>query len=210
MKIITQYKTQNGHEYPLELRYERIRKDTIVYAPELVESLCRSGCRNYGTSGGCPPFAPKFQQFPTHTDEYLLILAIFESKHKPMKVLKCKNRAIHWKFQDGILARFMDQLGRNLQELYGGFFLGTGYCMGCPAKKCAIKLGKECRAPQKRTFSLEATGIHVVNTVQNVWKEKFYWYTKRTPDVPYMMKCILYHTTVCGLRKAEEYIRCNL
>lgn len=200
------YQTKTGNAYPLELHYKQISKDEIVYSPQKMEDLCRNGCRNYGKSGGCPPLAPKLDDFPILGDRYILIVALFDSKHKPPKVRECNNRAIHWKFQDGILARFMDRLGRSLQEQYFGYFLGTGYCMGCSGKKCAIKLGESCRAPEKRTFSMEATGINVVSTVQNIFHKNFYWYTKKQSDIPYMMKCILYHTANENISDADMYL----
>ena len=38
---------------------------------------------------------------------------------------------------------------------------------------------------------MESTGINVVKTVRNTMQETFYWYTKTTSDVPYLMKAIL-------------------
>lgn len=194
----TIYKAHNGNQYPIELYYEEIDSTDICYEPEKIECLCKQGCRNYGKSGGCPPLAPKFPQIIKFSDKYSLIIAKFNSQFKPEKVKNCNNRAIHWKFQDGILARFMDRLGKDLVFRFGGMYLGTGYCMGCPGKKCAIKLGDPCRRPNRRTFSLEATGINVVKTVKSVFNEDFYWYSKNNTDVPYMMKCILCNLACCN------------
>lgn len=191
----------------MELYCKRISRTDIVYSPQKIYELCRNGCSNYGKSGGCPPLAPKLESFPILGDDYIVIIAIFDSKYKPSKVRECNNCAIHWKFQDGILARFMDRLGRSLQKQFSGYFLGTGYCMGCPGKKCAIKLGEPCRAPMKRTFSMEATGINVVDTVQKIFQKRFYWYTKTRTDVAYMMKCILYHTDKKNMAMAESYLK---
>lgn len=185
------YNTIKGNQYPIEIFLNFIRKKDIVYDPIRIEKYCHDGCRNYGKSGGCPPFAPKFEKILRGIEECALILGMFDSKYKPPKVQACTNRAIHWKFQDAVLANCMDKIGRHLQEKCGLNYLGTGYCMGCHGKKCAIKEGKPCRYPNKRTFSMEATGIDVVQTVQNIFQRRFFWYTKGNNNIPYLMKCIL-------------------
>lgn len=190
------YRTLNGNAYPLSIYISKVNYSDINYDYDLVANWCKIGCRNYGRSGGCPPLAPRFNTIPWSRDQYFLIIAIFDSKYKTEKVRQCSNRAIHWKFQDAILARFMYRLGEQLVNSFGGHFLATGYCMGCPGQKCAIKTGKPCRNIQRRTFSMEATGINVVNTVQKVFHKRFYWYHKNFIEVPYMMKCILYNGAV--------------
>ena len=49
---------------------------------------------------------------------------------------KSNNSAIHWKFQDAILARLLVNVGYALRTKFEGNFLSTGYCMGCPGKRC--------------------------------------------------------------------------
>ena len=190
------YKTINGNKYPLLLEYEKIDKSDIVLQPEKVFSWCKKGCQNYGHSGGCPPFSPLFSNIAWGSENFFLISMKFFSKYKTEKVRKSSNIAIHWKFQDCILARASNMLGRMLKKKCGGEFLSTGYCMGCPGKKCSYKLKEPCRNPSKRTYSMEATGINVVQTVRNVFNEEFYWYKKQYTDIPYMMKTILFNTSL--------------
>lgn len=185
------YNTGSGNSYPIEVNWSIVPYETIAYEPEAVEQLCKKGCKNYGKSGGCPPYAPKFEQFYENNKKYILLTGKFYSKYKTDKVKACKNRAIHWKFQDVVLARFSDRVGRALSHDLQGEFFSTGYCMGCPGKKCAIKLNEACRNPERRTFSMEATGINVVKTVKRNFGEDFFWYSKENFDVPYMMKAIL-------------------
>ena len=91
-----------------------------------------------------------------------------------------------------IVANFLDKIGRAIQAHYPQvIYLGTGYCMGCHGKKCSYKLQEPCRNPQRRTFSMESTGINVVKTVRETMQETFHWYTKSNPNIPYLMKAIL-------------------
>ena len=170
-----------------------ITVDALIYEPDSVKEMCRTGCANFGRSGGCPPRAPSLEELHASSERAWLVICRFDSLYKTDKVKNSNNSAIHWKFQDGILARVLNKLGNALKEVNGGSFLATGYCMGCPGKKCAFKLGLEqCRNPKKRTFSMEATGINVVKTVKNVFDLDLYWYKKGITDIPYMLKCMVY------------------
>ena len=185
------YTTANGNKYPLEFYAKRISTKDLTYQPEIIRNLCKTGCSNYGRAGGCPPRSPLLEKIIDFQSECWLIASIFWSKYKPEKVNISNNSAIHWKFQDGILARVLNNIGHDLIDTSGGFFLATGYCMGCPGKKCNFKLGNNhCRNPKKRTYSLEATGINVVETVKKQLGFDMYWYKPGKTDIPYMLKCI--------------------
>jgi len=187
------YKTINGNVYPLELFVKDAMVDALIYEPETVKEMCRTGCSNFGRSGGCPPRAPSLEELYSSNQRAWIIICRFDSLYKPDKVKNSNNSAIHWKFQDGILARVLNKLGHALTEVNGGSFLATGYCMGCPGKKCAFKLGlEECRNPKRRTFSMEATGINVVKTVKDSFGFDLHWYKKGKTDIPYMMKCMVF------------------
>lgn len=181
----------SGNVYPLEIGSMQCQAKDLVYDPEKVLAACANGCSNFGYAGGCPPKSPKFKNLVKPEDPVWLIYTRFWSKFKPKKVLSSNNPAIHWKFQDAILARFLANTGYNLAPLLKGSFLGTGYCMGCTGKKCNFKLGiNSCRNPHKRTFSMEATGVNVVATVKKLFGIEFFWYSKGRTDIPYMLKCM--------------------
>jgi len=191
------YQTTSGNEYPLDFFIVRVLAKNLSYQPDIVRRACQDGCSNYNYGGGCPPRAPLLMDLIGLKDEVYLIACRFWSKYKPQRVAQSKNSAIHWKFQDGILARVLNQLGHDLSHTVGEFFLSTGYCMGCPGKKCNFKLGfNYCRNPKKRTYSLEATGINVVETVQVCLNLSMYWYSPGKIDVPYMLKCIAFFPKV--------------
>jgi predicted metal-binding protein len=185
------YRTQNNNIYPLEVGLTACHIEDLTYDPETVRGLCKTGCKNYGLAGGCPPRAPKMLDIADKADPVWLIYCRFWSVFKTSKVAASRNTAIHWKSQDGIVSRFLVKLGHALADKTGGGFLSTGYCMGCPGKKCNFKLGQEyCRNPSKRTFSMEAAGIDVVDSVKRLFDLPMYWYTPGNTNVPYMLKCI--------------------
>lgn len=177
--------------YPLEFFLRPAHASHLSYEPKPVRRWCEEGCRNFNRSGGCPPLAPDFPSIHQDSEPLFLICCRFWSRFKHPNVLLSANRAIHWKFQDAIMARLMANVGYGLREYAGGSFLGTGYCLGCPGRKCAFKTGQSaCRNPARRTFSLEATGINVVTTVERLFDLPFHWYGGQDTAVPYMLKCM--------------------
>jgi predicted metal-binding protein len=185
------YRSQSSHNlYPLEIGTLFCQVGDLTYEFDKIRNACKQ-CSNYGHGGGCPPRAPDLKSFTSTEDLVWVICCRFWSDFKTKKVANSRNPAIHWKFQDAILARFLANIGYAVCSRIESKFLSTGYCMGCPGKKCNFKVGKNyCRNPKKRTFSMEATGINVVDTVSKLFGFEMHWYSKGKLDVPYMLKCI--------------------
>ena len=74
--------SSTANAYPLSILSKWLRYQEIVFEPDYVESFCKKGCRNYGHSGGCPPFSPKFDRFADDGKQYLLIVTKYYSKYK--------------------------------------------------------------------------------------------------------------------------------
>lgn len=187
-----QYRTKTTNNiYPLEIGLVVCRVGDLTYDLETVRGLCKTGCRNYGLAGGCPPRAPRLDEIAEERDPVWLIYCRFWSVFKPPRVAASRNPAVHWKFQDGVVSRFLVKIGHSLAGETRGGFLSTGYCMGCAGKKCNYKTGKNfCSNPAKRTFSIEATGVNVVESVKRLFGLEMYWYSRGSTDIPYMVKCI--------------------
>ncbi|MDD2498353.1 MAG: DUF2284 domain-containing protein [Desulfitobacteriaceae bacterium] len=188
------YSTQNGNHYPLELKYSSISSDEVVHDYARITNFCKTRCKNFNNGGGCPPKAPMFSRIAEQFPYGFIICAVFSSKWKPQRVKESTKPYIHFRFQDIILSRFLTSLGYTMKDRIGSgiFFLNNGYCMGCGNKKCSFKSGEDfCKNPQKRTFSLEATGVDVEATLANLFGLKLQWYkNKNYNEVQYMAKSI--------------------
>jgi predicted metal-binding protein len=188
------YSTQDGKHYPIEIKYSLIPSIEILHDYARITNYCKTGCKNYNQSGGCPPRAPMFSQIAEQFPYGYIICAIFSSKWKPRKVKESTSKYIHFRFQDIVLSTFLTNLGYTIREGICSriFFLNNGYCMGCGNKKCNFKSGaNSCSNPQKRTFSLEATGVDVEATVAKLFDIKLQWYRNNNfNDVEYMAKSI--------------------
>ncbi len=188
------YSTQNGNDYPIELKSSFISSNEVVHDYARITNYCKTGCKNFNNGGGCPPRAPMFNQIADQFPYGYIICAIFSSKWKPQKVKESTSQYIHFRFQDVILSKFLTNLGYTIKERLGSgvFFLNNGYCMGCGNKRCNFKSGEDvCKNPHKRTFSLEATGVDVEATLTNIFDLKLQWYkNKNYNEVQYMAKSI--------------------
>lgn len=185
------YKSGTGNTYPLEFGQAICQIKDLVFDPMKTWKACATGCSNFNRAGGCPPRAPKLNSFTEKNDLVWIIYCRFWSKYEHERVAISNNPAIHWKFQDTILSSVLFKLGNKLVESIGGIHLGNGYCRGCPGKKCNFKIGiEECRNPFKRTYSMEATGINVVQTIKDIFGIELFWYHKGITKIPYMVKCI--------------------
>lgn len=188
------YKTYNGNEYPVELGFANISAEEVSCDYEYITGLCRQGCKNFNHSGGCPPFAPAFENIAEEYSSAILVFARLHSRYKTWRVWQSNNYYIHYRFQDIILSNLLNKMGKWIRELFAQkiYFLGNGYCAGCGNRKCAYKEGvKKCRFPQKRTFSLEATGVNVEKTLKNVFGIELEWYNRNNfRQVNYLTKAI--------------------
>lgn len=185
------YTTRDGKSYPCDVFYKSIPTGEIVFDYDYVTSLCRKGCSNFNVGGGCPPKAPRFDELIPDYPYSVVICAKLLSAYKPIKVKNSNSFYIHYRFQDNILARLLTMLGNAIKQHWDEvYFLGNGYCSGC--KKCNFKLGYDfCKQPDKRTFSMEATGIDVVQTLRKAFGVELQWYNKENfRQVEYMIKAI--------------------
>lgn len=92
-----------------------------------------------------------------------------------------------------ILLKILRKLELRLKKFeYKRFcLLGAGNCKAifCPNVKCAVLNGKKCIHPKLAIPSMEAYGINVFKTVENIG-EKMYWIDNKTnpKDVPYGLR----------------------
>lgn len=194
MTMTVLYKTKSGNEYPVEFGFTAAGVNHIVHEYEYITGLCRMGCKNYGQGGGCPPYAPKFEHIAGGYSFAVLVYARLHSQYKPQRVEASSNYYIHYRFQDIILSNLLHQIGSRIRKQIEDrlYYLGNGYCMGCGSWKCSLKQGENrCRFPEKRTYSLEATGIHVVKTLEELFDLELEWYNHNNyREIKYMTKAI--------------------
>jgi predicted metal-binding protein len=191
------YKTSTGRVYPLELAYTSLQSRQVPINRKATTRACQNGCALYGRNGGCPPLAPVFSD--SWGRHFLILYAKILTEHYPPKVL---NGAYYtrWVFVETFLTALTYRIGKYLASALDGYFLGSGHCISCRPKKCAVKQGEPCRNPDDITYSLEATGILVTELMKRFFGIELKWWRPQEKDyIPeYMLKVI-------GLVRDEDF-----
>ena len=178
------YTDSKGHDYPLEIGYKLINSSAICHDYERITGYCRDGCPDYG-SGGCPPYAPSVEGVAQQYPFVIMIYAIFLSRFIPAELAPDD-----FSLQDVVLSDLLNQLGYAVLARYpeGVFFLTCGHCQGCGTETCSFKLGEEeCRKPERRAYSIAATGGDVTQTLQDIFNITLQW-IKGEQQTEYIIK----------------------
>ena len=208
-----EYSTKSSsNKYPIEIGIKKVNYYDILVQPSLVRDLCKTGCKNYNNQGGCPPYSPVFTNIVRPDDSIFLVYGTFYPEYKTERVKASNSPYIHYSLQDQVLANLLNTIGIQLRDNHNCLFLGTGYCMGCKGIKCSFKNGDSiCRNPQKRTYSLEATGVNVSLTLHKEYNIQLQWYRKNGPlNIP-VTKCCAFifnneTSEECFIHLFQEYI----
>jgi predicted metal-binding protein len=138
-------------------------------------------CPSYGHSWACPPEAPYLEEVVSTFNKFFLIyyeLDINKYIQENRNVIpKLSEEKIKNELYTGIFLRnrleneiinFLDYYQSNYKEK---LILWDGFCRVCSNKidkGCTYDSGKPCRYPDKKRYSMEATGISVTDMVKRL------------------------------------------
>jgi predicted metal-binding protein len=147
---------------------------------------CRVGCKHYGKTLMCPPYAPSVEEFKKIITEYSHVLLFkFKSKaeltHDVAKLLskndndpsltkemreKIRLFWASWKQEKLRLLEMVRDLERAAMNKGYRLAVGftTGSCMVC--EDCNIEQ-KTCRQPSKARYTAQSVGVNVEQTLEN-------------------------------------------
>lgn len=138
-----------------------------------------------GSNGGCPAFAPLFSRLKRNC-EYVYVIVVHidtswgiryatpESGWMQRRILK------QLMYSDRLSEYYINRLRNSL----GTFTLGVGNCTGCRPKECTVISEGYCKAPKKRNFSMEATGVDCDELQHMLYGEYLPWYYGGTKKLP--------------------------
>ena len=183
------YRTLKGTIYPLVIGYAVLPSAHIPVDKELTLKACKEGCGLYGLNGGCPPFSPHFKEICG--TEILILYARINTCNYPPRVLH-GSYYTRWVFVETFMTSLTNRVGKSIAKLLNGYFLSSGNCHVCRPKRCAVKDGHKCRKPVERTYSLESTGVLVIDLMKNCFNLDLQWWKKDIQDyIPeFMVKVI--------------------
>jgi predicted metal-binding protein len=144
------------------LQAMQISLDGIVFKPsdEQVRADCLApfaghelGCPNYGTTYGCPPYAPSIDEFKVILAEYRFYYLVYgeivlgSDTVDPVEE-KAKYAAMQLEVDSFIM--FLQDTLENVFIIHG---YGCHYCERVGEGSCACP-DEPCRHPEKRTYSI--------------------------------------------------------
>ena len=161
----------------------KIKLEDIIFDPK-VQTYCVSPnykCPSYGHSWACPPEAPYLEEFVSKFNEFFLIyyeldlneyIAKEKGKNPDSSEESIKNELYKGKFLRNKLEKEIYMFLENYHDTYEEkLILWDGFCRVCFNKKdkgCTYDSGKPCRYPDKKHYSMEATGISVTDMVKKL------------------------------------------
>lgn len=137
---------------------------------------CAEACPTYSRKYSCPPFAPSFGSLSrpySHLHCLCLRIALEQLPEYPnpyhrvrmanaMLKPRLERMLFWWRDQDP-----------------GSTILGSGSCRAC--RPCGCVEGVPCKKPQRRIYSLEATGVDCEHLVQTCFGFGLEWYSTGHP-----------------------------
>lgn len=157
-------------------------------APYFIE-LCKA-CRNYGNSWLCPPLEFDVDERLKQWNTALIVLFRFErpknaDTREHIRALFCEHRGE------------MEKRLLELEREYGGLAMGfSGECLLCD--ECARKNGAKCVHPKKSRPSLEAYGINIGKTMEDLFDIRIEWAKDGKLPKTYSLVGALFHNQSPG------------
>lgn len=170
--------------------YDTFPTKEIKVDKNLFQQMCRDGCPNYNQKFGCPPLSPQFNDVVNEKELFLLAMVLklnqFDNQNY-QEYLKIR-------IANSVLKSRIEKVMRKLEKITKTKFLSTGACRLC--KPCQKKIGKPCKHPDKRRYSLESLGVDCNHLTQEAFNFPLKWYkNKKAPK---------YTTVICGLLLKEN------
>ncbi len=179
------------HELLVEYYYDFIKKEEVRTNKELFARMCRDGCRNYDNKYCCPPSSPSFNKY---VKEDLLLILLF--KMGLFQLSEYSNEYHKIRLANAVLKSRIEKLMRFLEKEAGTNYLGTGACRLC--RPCRKKVGKPCRYPDKKRYSLESIGVDCNYLSKKLFNIELKWYeNKNAPE---------YTCVICALPVKDKNI----
>ncbi|MEN6350039.1 MAG: DUF2284 domain-containing protein [Syntrophomonas sp.] len=181
--------------YPLEVNLFNLKADYLPYDYENTLKACQTGCNSYEHNGGCPPYSPDYRTLSAPYAYALILyykLYIRDLPEKPTTGYEY----MHWTFTESFMPRLLLNTLISLAKRLSGYILSSGHCIGC--KKCNFqKAEKICLKPDKRSYSLEAVGVNIVELMEKYSDSPIIWLEqgkeKSIPDYQLRVGAILHN-----------------
>lgn len=176
------YKTATGNELTLDIHGMAFERDAIpiFYPKEDLPLLCNaSGCNCKGFGGSCPPYAPYFPDIKPSSPYFYVVCIQLDLAW----ALKYAGNLEYFKFSyaDQMTHNYIHRVVTSTAARLKGYGLTCGGCRICKTGKdkpgCVVLQGQPCIYPDRRTYSVEATGVDCSTLHEMMFGTRLpYWY----------------------------------
>jgi len=202
MKIEIVHVTGSGNEYPMDVNHIVVPPKQVILLEGNKADYC-VGCSNHEKNGGCAWCAPDFEKLAKNYP----LFHIFSLQSTYDTIKKFDKMAIFHRLSslERLMANIMNKLGDKYVEnvTAKSYLISQGNCRSCRSVGCVVGNGEKCSHPTWRRYSLEATGINVVKTVEEQLGLVLQWYERGTSELPDHM------TRVAGVLTNMSTEECN-
>jgi len=162
----------------IQIQYEDI------YFDRKVQEMCISPnfkCPFYEHSWSCPPNSPYLEKALSTYAEFYLIYSLFDLESYIKKEKERTGRSEFYIKNTFLLTKSFesneleDEVNKFLEQYDKDYkkklLLYDGTCKYCKIQKagaCTFDSGEPCRFPSEKRYSMEATGIEVIQTVRDL------------------------------------------
>ena len=169
------YKTGAGTSLSLRVYGQGYKREEIplFYPKEELISLC-GNCKGY--SGGCPGYAPYFDDIKPSMP-YFYVISVWMDMAWAIKYAG-KLDYFRSSYTDRLTQYYILRVVRRIENVIDSFGLMVGGCSACKASNgCSVLLGQPCVNPSRRTYSVEAVGVDCSELHRLMFGVRLpYWY----------------------------------
>lgn len=186
------YKTASGNTMIMQVSGHMVnRGDMPLVDIADYKQLCE-GCR--GLNGGCAQWAPYFEWIKPSAKSFFVVdikldmaWAIkYAYRHSDNPI---KHNYFRCGYADMITDKYTWSIIKHMEQETGCYALGIGHCHGCRSKKmCTVLQGEKCIAPDKRHYSIEATGVECSELNRMLYGDRLPWWFKSEALPLYMRR----------------------
>lgn len=137
--------------------YKEISPSDIIFDEKVFASCAENKCGNYGQNHSCPPLSGTMEENKARFLKYEHGIIINKITDLGEFYERMKESAME-------VADALNKLRKMLEDK-PVMIAGAGGCRVC--KECAAKTNEECRFPDKRQYSMEGSGMNIVQMSLN-------------------------------------------
>lgn len=195
VEIDVGYKTGTGNIMGLTVYGHLMdRRNVPTLEADQLADLC-GNCK--GRNGGCHPYAPMFQALKPKLPYFYVMIVRFDMiwaiKYAGKSKVSKRCGFFRSSYADRLTDLYLWRIVSRVETKADVRGLGCGNCPRCSARNCTVLKDECCVFPERRRFSVEATGVDCSRLHEHIFGDwlAYWYYTAESPIYMYRYAGIL-------------------